>query len=301
MFKRKMAAFAAALLLLPVCGASASQVQDSADGREVLSMADVDTELLTPASAKEPMTEQAEPEDLVTVVSRKNGSKGENINGGIRKASNTNIQLCREAYTALVLLFGAAEDDGVELYVRQGYRSYADQQERYDRAVTQGKTDGVAKPGETDYQTGLAATVVSKDWRAKTLSADFAQTPEYQWMAANAARFGFIVRYPEGKEDLTGAAFEPWHLRYVSADVATYLTHNDLCLEELDLTGVETPEAPEEDVQPLDVENGEDTEPLDDGMDVLPPAPTAEPPADMPVLLDDVGPDGDQELSMFRD
>ena len=62
MFKRKMAAFAAALLLLPVCGASASQVQDSADGREVLSMADVDTELLTPASAKEPMTEQAEPE-----------------------------------------------------------------------------------------------------------------------------------------------------------------------------------------------------------------------------------------------
>ena len=73
---------------------------------------------------------------------------------------------------------------------------------------------------------------LGKDWRVKTLTApEFAQTPEYQWLAANCARYGYVIRYPEFKEDITGAEFEPWHLRYVGQEHASALAVLDVPLE----------------------------------------------------------------------
>ena len=87
---------------------------------------------------------------LVSVQSRRNGENGENLNGGLRKASNTSMKLDADAYAALVMLFNGAEDAGVELYLRQGYRSYEDQAARYDTAVSRGETEGVPQAGQTD-------------------------------------------------------------------------------------------------------------------------------------------------------
>ncbi len=65
-----------------------------------------------------------------------------------------------------------------------------------------------------------------------TLTVDFGATPEGKWLAANAHRFGFIIRYPEGKEHITGYSYEPWHIRYVGAEIAQYLFTHSLTLEE---------------------------------------------------------------------
>jgi len=64
------------------------------------------------------------------------------------------------------------------------------------------------------------------------MNEDMAKEPETQWMAENCARFGFILRYPADKEDITEINYEPWHLRYVGVEVATYIMDNGLCLEE---------------------------------------------------------------------
>lgn len=244
----------------------------------------LDDSLLVLASPLSPLEADAEPLDLVSVQSRRNGENGENLNGGLRKASNTSMQLREDAYAALVMLFSGAENEGIELYLRQGYRSYEDQAARYENAVTRGETDGVPQAGQTDYQTGLAAMVVSKDWRVKTLAAEeFAQTAEYQWIAANCARYGFVIRYPEFKEDLTGAAFEPWHLRYVGSEIANYMNSRNLCLEEF----CQAKEEAEEEYfsRGGDLEAAIAAEKLPEG----------------PVILLEEGPDGDREITIFHD
>ena len=107
--------------------------------------------LLVLASPLSPLESTAEPLNLVSVQSRRNGENGENLNGGLRKASNTSMKLDADAYAALVMLFNGAEDAGVELYLRQGYRSYEDQAARYETAVSRGETEGVPQAGQTDY------------------------------------------------------------------------------------------------------------------------------------------------------
>ena len=74
--------------------------------------------------------------------------------------------------------------------------------------------------------------MVPKSWTDRGMNEDMANEPETQWMAENCAQFGFILRYPKDKEDITEINYEPWHLRYVGVEVATYIMDNGLCLEE---------------------------------------------------------------------
>ncbi len=258
---------------------------------------EVDGTLLLLANSEEPLAEDYEPEDLVKLVSRRNGvSKKE----GVYTVSSTSIQLREAAAEALVSMCADAEDDKVILYVRQGYRSYKDEAARYARLEKRGMAE--QKPGENDYQTGLAVTLVNEEWQAQTLTAEFADTKAGKWLAKNAAKYGFVLRYPENKKDVTGWEAEPWHLRYVGVEAAAYMTANDLCLEEFCALLV-----PQETAEPLELAE------LDTGNDVLEPAtaePTAEPtlePTPEPVYvpgqlveLDEVGPDGDHEISFFQ-
>ncbi|MGN0972409.1 MAG: M15 family metallopeptidase [Aristaeellaceae bacterium] len=190
----------------------------------------VDNRYLMLASAAEPLAETYVPMNLQTVPSRRNDNKGVNENGGLYLASSTTMQLVDTALTALSAMFSAAEGEGVTLYLRQGYRSYAEEGSRYERMVARGTPSEI--PGQSDYQTGLAVTVVSKSLRTRTLTAEeWLATVEGQWVTANCARFGFIVRYPQGQEDMTGHDAEPWHLRYVGESVATYMARNNMTLE----------------------------------------------------------------------
>ena len=85
-----------------------------------------------------------------------------------------------------------------------------------------------AKPGHSEHQTGL-----SIDVEGSNLDYDlFAESKEFNWMKNNAHKYGFILRYPKGKEHITGFKYEPWHYRYVGKDVASYIYKNNITLEE---------------------------------------------------------------------
>lgn len=132
-----------------------------------------------------------------------------------------------EAAEALEELFFAAEADGIELVGISAYRSYERQKELFHYyAERDGKVKAQtysALPGESEHQTGLAVDVAGKGSDC-VVEDCFAQTEEAKWLAEHAWKFGFIVRYPEGKEEITGYKYEPWHLRYVGREMAETVT-----------------------------------------------------------------------------
>lgn len=89
-----------------------------------------------------------------------------------------------------------------------------------------------AKPGASEHQSGLAMDITSADVDYQ-LTTDFINHESGQWLANHAHEFGFVLRYPEGKEHITGYQYEPWHYRYFGEKVATYLFENQITYEEL--------------------------------------------------------------------
>lgn len=128
-------------------------------------------------------------------------------------------------------------DTGLRLLLKSGFRSYGTQKTTYNNylARNNGKDDGVSSPpGASEHQTGLACDVLSVDYNAthQYMNDDFYQTPEAQWMAENCYAYGFIIRYPEEKEEITQVPYEPWHLRYVGREIAGYIKSTTFSLEE---------------------------------------------------------------------
>ncbi len=145
-------------------------------------------------------------------------------------------QLRSVAYDALKELFAAAKEEaGYNLYARSGYRSYATQVSLYSSYVANhGRTAAdtfSAKPGQSEHQTGLAMDITCEAMNFQ-LDDTFGETEEGKWVSENAHRFGFIIRYPKGKEDITGYMYEPWHLRYLGVELATDVYESGLTLEE---------------------------------------------------------------------
>jgi LAS superfamily LD-carboxypeptidase LdcB len=143
--------------------------------------------------------------------------------------------LRKEAAFALEDLVQAASDDGLSIYGVSGYRSYKRQEQIYSKNIS---TKGAlytnrysAKPGFSEHQTGLSIDVSAKSV-AFRLDESFASTPEGKWLENHAYEYGFIIRYPKDKSDITGYSYEPWHIRYVGKELAEYLYTNKLTLEE---------------------------------------------------------------------
>lgn len=124
---------------------------------------------------------------------------------------------------------------GYTLYGVSGYRSYERQEEIYHQRLQETPAEVVnkyvAKPGTSEHQTGLALDVSSPEVDYE-LEEIFAETPEGKWLAVYAPMFGFILRYPKGKENITGYAYEPWHIRYVGKSLSLYLSLTGMTLEE---------------------------------------------------------------------
>jgi zinc D-Ala-D-Ala carboxypeptidase len=140
-------------------------------------------------------------------------------------------QLRAEAAQAMDDMVAAAAAEGLRLTVQSAYRSYDYQVNTFRNQVARfGEARAeiqVARPGFSEHQTGLAADVGGGGCDIESC---FATTAEGRWVAANGHRFGYVVRYPDGKQDVTGFKYEPWHVRYVGVPLAT----------ELDRTGVST-------------------------------------------------------------
>jgi zinc D-Ala-D-Ala carboxypeptidase len=141
----------------------------------------------------------------------------------------------KEAATALEQMFTDALQNGVQLAAVSGYRSYDRQVNVFNAEVEKvGEEQAVqvvAYPGNSEHQTGLAMDISSASANYE-LSEQFGETPEGKWIAENAHRFGFIMRYPKGKEQITGYDYESWHFRYVGIKAATEIYENQLTLEE---------------------------------------------------------------------
>ena len=134
------------------------------------------------------------------------------------------------AAAALEQLFEAAKAENIRLVAISGYRSYSRQNTLYNTAVRRygSSQQGTAKAGASEHQSGLAMDLNS-------LYQSFGNTKEGKWLAQNAHHYGFIIRYPKNKTAITGYIYEPWHIRYVGTELATYCYENDLTLEEIDV------------------------------------------------------------------
>jgi D-alanyl-D-alanine carboxypeptidase len=131
-------------------------------------------------------------------------------------------QMRAESATALDRMFDDAAAAGLRLDVDSGYRSYAYQQNTFASGVArlgeQQALRGIARPGFSEHQTGLAADIGGGGCQIEQC---FAGTAEGRWVAENAHRYGFVIRYPDGLEGITGYRYEPWHVRYVGVQLAT--------------------------------------------------------------------------------
>lgn len=143
--------------------------------------------------------------------------------------------LRRDASDALVRLFAAAEADGLPLLGVSGFRSSETQARLFADYVARDGEEAAerysARPGHSEHQTGLAVDVVGIDGECPALRC-FADRPEAAWLSDHAHEHGFIVRYPEDGEAITGYLYEPWHLRYVGASVAAEIHRDGITLEE---------------------------------------------------------------------
>ena len=151
------------------------------------------------------------------------------VNKKYHLPSNYNPKVNKEALNALKLMQADCQAIGLSIPLVSGYRSYETQRNLYNNYV---KKDGEkkantysAKPGESEHQTGLSFDVGS-------VNDSFANTKEAKWIEENAHLYGFIVRYPLGKTNITGYIYEPWHVRYLGVDTATKVKQSGLTLEE---------------------------------------------------------------------
>ena len=156
------------------------------------------------------------------------------------------------AYPSLQEMMDAARAAGYEPLICSSYRAWDKQTELFqkkvqsylDQGYTQAEAENqasfwVARPGTSEHQTGLAVDIVDQNYQL--LDEKQENTPVQQWLMAHCTEYGFILRYPTEKSEITGIGYEPWHDRYVGLDAAREVTEQGLCLEEyLDSTGTTT-------------------------------------------------------------
>lgn len=154
-----------------------------------------------------------------------------------------NMQCDSRVLDDLLAMMQAAKKDGINLVIRSPYRDMSRQEYLFDRKITKYMGGGmsymeayktasqaVTVPGASEHQIGLAIDITTDDY--VTLDAGFGDTAGGEWLAENSWRFGFILRYPLGKEYITSIEFEPWHFRYVGVEAAAVMKEGELTLEE---------------------------------------------------------------------
>lgn len=141
----------------------------------------------------------------------------------------------KDAASALEEMFKSAKFEGINLCALSGYRSYAKQTAIFSNIKKYGsvekKNQFSARPGQSEHQTGLAIDLTGPSVNYG-LSQAFGDTKEGIWLKKNSFKFGFIIRYPNGKENITMYKYEPWHIRYVGKEAAKEITNLNITLEE---------------------------------------------------------------------
>ena len=157
-----------------------------------------------------------DPNSNLVLCNKYNSLPSDYVPEGYKKADGRVLSLRGEAQTQFTKMRTDASKAGRSIYIVSAYRSYTVQNQiynNYKRNDPKGADTYSARPGYSEHQTGLAADL-------NLVSANFENTKEYKWLGENAHKYGFILRYPKGKDWLTGYVFEPWHWRYVGISTA---------------------------------------------------------------------------------
>lgn len=172
-----------------------------------------------------PLDEDYAPEELVYI--------SEEMRASDRAPQYQRMQ--PEAAEAFEALVNGAADDGLTIKVTTAYRPYSYQEELYYYYLAVKGEEWTeqysAPPGASEHQSGLAADVSCPSMNY-ALDVSFGVTEESEWLENHAHEYGYILRYQEGKEDITGYSYEPWHIRYVGKDAAAEIHSTGVTLEE---------------------------------------------------------------------
>lgn len=142
----------------------------------------------------------------------------------------------KEAAQALEKMFADAKKEQIRLFAVSGYRSYKRQEQIMNNQIAKAGSfekaaQAVAPPGQSEHQSGLTMDISAESVQFDLLQS-FETTKEGQWLANNAHKYGFILRYPKGKEEITQYMYEPWHFRYVGVQAAEEIFKHGWTLEE---------------------------------------------------------------------
>lgn len=178
------------------------------------------------------------------ILVNKDNPLPEDYEVNVKWLNNGKQCVASEIYNDLRDMLTDGTNEGLIFVVSSGYRSEEYQSELLDEAIQVNMTmkemdydeaysDAImtlAPPGTSEHSTGLALDIVSLDYQ--NLDDNQQYTDENKWLRKNCYKYGFILRYPKEKEDITGIEYESWHFRYVGKSVAKYITKNNLTLEE---------------------------------------------------------------------
>ncbi|MDD2574201.1 MAG: M15 family metallopeptidase [Bacillota bacterium] len=170
-----------------------------------------------------------DPGSVSTLVNKYNMLPDDYIPDDLEKISGTDYLLRHQAREAFENMRNDAKELGLNVFPVSTYRSYKYQKSIYDKRVAERGQANVdrtsARPGHSEHQLGLAVDVIGTGKRV-------ADSEEYAWYSKNAHRYGFIIRYPEDKEHITGYSYEPWHLRYLGDGLAAAVYESGLTYDE---------------------------------------------------------------------
>lgn len=264
--QRRAGCFAIVLMLALICGLAVSRChkQDAADltddpavimteppsepsasaetaSSETDTMTDLPAESpsetgIPTATGIPPMPEYPEPEGWALRLVNSTHPLPDQFSLPLTELSN-GVSVDSRIYPDLQEMFDAMRMQGISPFVREGFRTREYQQSMMDERIQENLAQGcseeeaeelaheyVADPGTSEHELGLAVDI--------NAVGDADGWTVYTWLAEHAHEYGFILRYPEGKEDITGIAYEPWHYRYVGRDAAAEIYERDITLEE---------------------------------------------------------------------
>ena len=200
----------------------------------------IENETTTAASIRAVM-KKIDTEDILLV--NKDHPLKEDYEVELKWLSSGREQVAACMYDELVQMLSDGSKEGRAFVVSSGYRSPTYQQRLWDETIREWKHLGMSEenaiketsktlayPGESEHATGLAVDIVALDYQ--DLDNQQQYTSESIWLRENCHKYGFILRYPEGKEKITGIQYESWHFRYVGKEVATCIMENGITLEE---------------------------------------------------------------------
>ena len=233
---KRAGALWAVLVILAGTGAACSRTGEpvTASGTEV-------TERTQPPTQPSAAAAPAEPDWRLLLVNARNPlPEGFTVE---LKTLEDGQAVDRRIWPDLCRMLEAAREAGLSPLICSAYRTNAQQQMLYGNKIKRLELEGysqeeaqqkagtvVAVPGTSEHETGLALDIVAESYQV--LTEDQENTAEQQWLMENAHRYGFILRYPKGKSEITGICYEPWHYRYVGKEAAKEIYKKGLCLEE---------------------------------------------------------------------